>query len=289
MKNKLSSKINISSMQVIKTLQILLQGNFTMNELVDRLNINEKDAIFNNSVVSKYINTCRYCGIEIPKIQNKYFVASMPFGLDLNSNDIDLLEKIQQVVKQNMLKKYCQIFDNMINKLKNYSNKKIIKVDKTTYKMTLEIFENAVCEHRKVKFLYKNGAEYICSPIKIVENENKIFFNVIYKNKDKLINSERVAGLSVLTEKFFPKMSNITVTYKMKNGLAKRYSLRENEKILQKLENGDIIISNSGEVKEILFSRLFRYDDLCEILTPKQYREEFKNILDSTLNNYGVS
>ncbi len=289
MKNKLSSKINISSMQVIKTLQILLQGNFTMNELVDRLNINEKDAIFNNSVVSKYINTCRYCGIEIPKIQNKYFVASMPFGLDLNSNDIDLLEKLQQVVKQNMLKKYCQIFDNLINKLNKYSNKKIIKVDKNTYKMTLEIFENAVCEHRKVKFLYKNGAEYICSPIKIVENENKIFFNVIYKNKDKLINSERVAGLSVLTEKFFPKMSNITVTYKMKNGLAKRYSLRENEKILQKLENGDIIISNSGEVKEILFSRLFRYDDLCEILTPKQYREEFKNILDSTLNNYGVS
>ena len=288
MKNKISSKINLSSMQVIKTLQVLMQGNFTMNELVDRLNINEKDAIFNNSVVSKYINTCRYCGIEIPKIQNKYFVASMPFGLDLTSNDIDLLEKLQNVVKQNMLKKYCKIFDDFINKVNKYSNKKIIKVDKNTYKMTLEIFENAVCEHRKVKFLYKNGAEYICSPIKIVENGNKVFFNVSYKNKDKLINSERVSGLSVLSEKFFPRISNVTVTYKMKNVLAKRYALRENEKILQRFENGDIVISNSGEVKEILFSRLFRYDDLCEILTPKQYREEFKNILDNTLSNYGV-
>lgn len=288
MKSKVSSKINLSSMQVIKTLQVLMQGNFTMNELVDRLNINEKDAIFNNSVVSKYINTCRYCGIEIPKIQNKYFVASMPFGLDLTSNDIDLLEKLQNVVKQNMLKKYCKIFDDFINKVNKYSNKKIIRVDKNNYKMTLEIFENAVCEHRKVKFLYKNGAEYICSPIKIVENGNKVFFNVSYKNKDKLINSERVSGLSVLSEKFFPRISNVTVTYKMKNVLAKRYALRENEKILQRFENGDIVISNSGEVKEILFSRLFRYDDLCEILTPKQYREEFKNILDNTLSNYGV-
>ncbi len=288
MKSKVSSKINLSSMQVIKTLQVLMQGNFTMNELVDRLNINEKDVIFNNSVVSKYINTCRYCGIEIPKIQNKYFVASMPFGLDLTSNDIDLLEKLQNVVKQNMLKKYCKIFDDFINKVNKYSNKKIIRVDKNNYKMTLEIFENAVCEHRKVKFLYKNGAEYICSPIKIVENGNKVFFNVSYKNKDKLINSERVSGLSVLSEKFFPRISNVTVTYKMKNVLAKRYALRENEKILQRFENGDIVISNNGEVKEILFSRLFRYDDLCEILTPKQYREEFKNILDNTLSNYGV-
>ena len=64
-KNKLSQKKNLSSMQVIKTLQILLQGDYTMNELIEQLNANESEPIFNNSVVSKYINTCRYCGIEI--------------------------------------------------------------------------------------------------------------------------------------------------------------------------------------------------------------------------------
>ncbi len=287
MKNKVSSKINISSMQVIKTLQVLLQGNYTMNELVDRLNFKEKDAIFNNSVVSKYINTCRYCGIDIPKIQNKYFVASMPFGLDLTSNDIDLLEKLQNVVKENIIKKYCKFFDDFIERINKYSNKQIIKVDKSTYKMSLELFENAMCERRKVKFLYKNGSEYICTPLKLVENGDRVFFNVLYKNREKLINSDRVSGLSILSEKFFPRMSDVTVTYKMKRELAKRYVLRENEKILQKFENGDIVISNNGEVKDILFSRLFRYDDLCEILTPKNYREEFKTILESTLSNYG--
>ena len=63
MPKKLSQKKNLSSMQVIKTLQTLLQGNFTMNELIEKLNANESEPIFNNSVVSKYINTCRYCGI----------------------------------------------------------------------------------------------------------------------------------------------------------------------------------------------------------------------------------
>ena len=70
---KLSNKKNISSMQVLKTLQVLLQGNYTMQELVSILNENENEHLFNNSVISKYINTCRYCGIDIQKIHNKYF------------------------------------------------------------------------------------------------------------------------------------------------------------------------------------------------------------------------
>ena len=35
--NKISIKKNLSSMQVLKTLQVLLQGNFTMQELIERL------------------------------------------------------------------------------------------------------------------------------------------------------------------------------------------------------------------------------------------------------------
>ena len=97
--SKLSVKKNLSSMQVLKTLQVLLQGNFSMSELVERLNRNETEPVFNNSVISKYINTCRFCGIDIPKIHNKYFVASMPFGLELTNSDINLLENLQNIIK----------------------------------------------------------------------------------------------------------------------------------------------------------------------------------------------
>ena len=86
-------------MQVLKTLQVLLQGNFTMQELIERLNKSEEEPVFNNSVISKYINTCRYCGINILKIHNRYFVASMPFGLELTSGDIGLLERLQNIIR----------------------------------------------------------------------------------------------------------------------------------------------------------------------------------------------
>ena len=63
-------KKNQSSMQVLKTLLVLLEGNYTMQELVEKLNEKEKESVFNSSVVSKYINTCRHCGIEIIKVDN---------------------------------------------------------------------------------------------------------------------------------------------------------------------------------------------------------------------------
>ena len=46
-------KRNQSSMQVLKTLQLLLEDNYTMSELIEKLNEKEDEPIFNNSVVSK--------------------------------------------------------------------------------------------------------------------------------------------------------------------------------------------------------------------------------------------
>ena len=93
-------KTNIAGMQVIKTLLMLLEDNYTMSELVQNLNNAEKEAIFNNNVISKYINTCRYCGVEIAKIHNKYFVTKLPFGLNLTTTELDLLYDLQSLAAE---------------------------------------------------------------------------------------------------------------------------------------------------------------------------------------------
>lgn len=287
MSSKASLKKNISSMQVLKTLQVLLQGNFTMNELIEKLNQNESEPIFNNSVISKYINTCRHCGIDIPKIHNKYFVASMPFGLNLTNSDINLLENLQNIIKEKMTSKYLKLFDNFVEKLNRYSNKKIARVEKDSYKITTELFENAVLEKRKIKLMLKNKVIMECIPQKMVENKGKTFFNVYYNNKERMIDSDRVSGIEVLTQKFIQNFNDPSVIFVLKGELACRYTLRENEQLLDSPEPGCITVSNRGESKEILFARLLRYDSKCEIITPKSYREEMIQILDNTLKNYG--
>ena len=135
--------------------------------------------------------------------------------------------------------------------------------------------------------MFKNRAIMDCIPIQITENKGKTFFNVFYKNKERMVDSSRVSGLEVLRDKFVYSFNEPSVVFILKGELARRYSLRENEQILPCAEADCIAVSNRGENKEILFARLLRYDDKCEIQTPKIYREEMRKILDNALSNYG--
>lgn len=282
-----SVKKNLSSTQVLKTLMVLLQGNYTMQEIVSKLNSNESVPVFNNSVISKYINTCRYAGINIPKIHNRYFVTNLPFGFELTVNDTGILELMQNVIKEEMSSKCNKIFDNFLEKINRYSNKKIVRVEKETFHMSAELFELAVSEKRKVRLMHKNKIIQDCIPISVVENKDKTYFHVIYKNKEKMIDSSRISGIQVLSEKYIQNFNDQVVIFELKAPLAQRYNLRENERLMKKFDGHSITVSNHGESKEILFSRLLRYDDKCEIINPKSYREEMRQIISCALSNYG--
>ena len=56
-KTSMAIKTNTSSYQVLKTLKFLLEDNYSMVELIERLNMGEEKPKYNHSVVSKYINT----------------------------------------------------------------------------------------------------------------------------------------------------------------------------------------------------------------------------------------
>lgn len=287
MGTKEAVKRNQSSMQVLKTLQLLLDNNYTMAELIQHLNMNEKEPIFNNSVVSKYINTCRFCGIEIPKIHNRYFVANLPFGLDLSSRELDLLGDLQRTVRSTMSKKADNIFSDFIANLSEYSNKSIMRVEPKTSQMVYELFDTAIAEKRKIKLMFRAKAVFECIPLGITQKKGKNCFNVIHNGKEKTISVERISGIEMMDEKFEHDSSQ-EVIFRITGGLAQRYSLRENEKIITNELPDNIVVSNIGESKEELFARLLRYDTCCEILYPVHYREEMKTLIDEMLDNYGA-
>lgn len=280
-------KKNQSSIQVIKTLKTLLEDNYTMQELVQKLNEKENEPIFNSSVVSKYINTCRYCGIDIIKIHNKYYVTSMPFGMDISNKDLDLFIMLQESAKNNFSVRANKAFDKLITNISKYSNKQIIRIEKKTANVTFELFERAILEKRKIVFMFKAKAVMECIPLGIVENKGRTYFNVLSENKEKMILVDRITGLEVLDVKFYPNTCDRTVVYKLTGGLASRYTLRENEMLIKNDLPNSIIVSNKSEPQEILFSRLMRYDKDCEIISPIDYRKSMSEIIDKTLANYG--
>ena len=251
------------------------------------LNKNEPDEIFNNSVVSKYINTCRYIGCYIPKINNKYILTTLPFGLELSFKDINILQKLQAIVEKDMSQSCLNTFDKFMNKLSKYSNKRLAAIEKNSPTLSYELFERAVAKKYKVKLIFKNQAELACIPLKIDEVNEKTFFYV-YNKRTRIIDRSRITGVELLDEKFIDPFDGNQVTiYKLTGGLAKRYSARQNESV-EILSDGSILVTNKNENKDMLLSRLLRYQDSCELLKPKAYRDEFKQLIDETLKNYGI-
>jgi len=282
----ISQKINISSLQVLKTLQILMQGDYSMNELIELLNENEQEPIFNNSVISKYINTCRYCGIEIPKIYNKYCVSSVPFGMNLTTKEVDLLKATQTFVNDEMSARSSSLMDSLVEKISRFSSREIVRVQKQEFSFSVELFERAIAKRKKVKLLFKNQYTLECVPISVTNENKKLFFNV-YDKRIRNIEASRLSAVEISGRRFIdPFGGEQVVLFKLYNPLAKRYEARPNESVTIN-SDGTILVQNRNENLEMLYSRLLRYDDKCEIVQPKWCRDDMKDMINKMLENYG--
>ena len=148
-----------------------------------------------------------------------------------------------------------------------------------------EIFEKAVAKKRKVKLLFKNQTVCECIPLQIVETDKKRYFKVYYK-KERMIDINRLSGLEVTDNKFVSSYGGEqSVIFRLTAPLAQRYEPREGENTNMNAD-GSLDVINRTEPKEILFSRLMRYDTKCEIISPKSYRAEFQQMINDTLKNY---
>lgn len=211
----------------------------------------------------------------------------MPFGFDLELSEIKILQMFHEIISKSMSSKQLSIFNSFLSKIERYSNKKIVRVDKKEFILSFEIFAKAIAKKRKIKLIFKNKAELECIPINISEDSGKVFFNV-YNKRIRNIDISRLAGIELLNAEFVDIFDgNQVAVFKLKGDLAKRYELRENE-TLQVNSDGSISVTNRNENKDLLLSRLLRYENLCEIIRPKTYREEFIQILNDTLANYGL-
>ena len=282
-----SKKMNIASLQVMKTLLALLENNFSMQELIEYLNKKEKEAVFNNNVLSKYINTCRACGVVIPKIQNKYIIAKMPFGLNLSVDDVDLLIQMQKICRESFSQKINNGFNAFIKNINKYSNKTILKVQKETINISYEAFEKAIIEERKIRLTFKNKSSIDCIPLSITTHQKRTYFRIKENNIEKSIAVDKIIGIEILNEMFkTPDYEHNQAIFEVRGALAHRYNLRENEVLLRQ-DNNAITIENTGEDMNLLLSRLLRYDSLCEVKAPATYRTEIIKIINDTLANYG--
>ena len=283
--NKIA-KINEASYRVLKTLQYLFESDLSMNELIDVMQKNV-DPKFNNFVASKYINTCKCCGVDIQKVNGKYALINIPFSNKFSDDETELLYEIKQVGESLKTEKISQIISSLFNKLHITYFKSEYGLKSSINRRIIKTFEKALAVNSEIDIVYEKGNVIHCQPVAINTKDKKVMFKV--KHNDKLIYvfPDEVIDIEVTDANAKKaKFAANEVIFELKGKLAKRYQLRENEQIIKYKANGSIVISNKYEDKKELLHRLMRYDSLCKVLKPTECVDEIKGMIRDALKNY---
>lgn len=280
------SKVNLASLKVLYTLQLLFERDLSMADLIKYYELYHNEYI-SNFVMSKYINTCRYCGIDIKKINNKYAIQNFPIGISFSTAEVSLFKELKNCCEKMRLKTLIENMQGVLDKVNRCSERPISPVATSAIKdKKIKHFEKACIVGQKVKIIFNDGTSLQCEPVETKIGEERVILTVFDGTDSRELNPHDIKEVNILPQKANTKFIPTTVLFELKNNFAKKYQIRDNEQVLRINSAGDFIITNRFEDKSKLLHRLMRYGDNCKIISPKSYVNDMKKLIDDTLSNY---
>ncbi|MCQ2789512.1 MAG: WYL domain-containing protein [bacterium] len=301
-KQQITSKYCETSVRVIETLLLLLNNKLSTNDILNYFRISHPDSKINNKeVILKYFNTLKVAGYEIQKEKEKYYINTSPKQINFTEKELEAKELLENIITQfpktkniAQIKNLFQNIDKHYKKspLKNTSSTQVkLDIKTENIEKTLEKLEQYCKDKQKLKIEIKDTKEnktIIATPLEIIFKNNHFVFSTYTQTTNNITN---IPLNKIIKIEQFPTIANTnaphsTISFELKDRLAKAYKLKDGEKIIDIKQNGNIVVTNNTEDKNELIERLLRYGKFCEILTPKTVRDEIKTIIKNAIKNY---
>ncbi len=292
--------------RVFETLKFLINQPASVEDIIRHLESLEMcgEKNYSKAVVYKYLTTLKFAGITLLRHKCKYEVKNLPFKINLTENNLKALSILNEVIEttpeKNLSETITQFFYQLKMRYALQSQKeleicedvkKIIKKPSQTQTQHIKEYEKYCQDGLKLKITYINllGEEVslIYEPIeaKYVNNQVKLICYCTNPSGFVEFTSTQIKKIEQTPSKSSNRFFSSTTAFKLKGKLAKRYTLRNEEHVLCE-ENGEITVINQKEPKNLLFARLMRYGENCEIISSKQDRKTMKALIKNTLLNY---
>lgn len=304
---KTIQKISDTSVRVLETLKILFNNSASIQDIIHYFEkFDQNNRIYTNEAVLKYINTFKVFGFKFVKNKDKYVILNSFNQFNFDESDLKsiyLIEKFNEAFPEEKIKSEINKFLQDLEK--HFSNNSKILAHNLTkpdfvnfsynyskYSELIREYENYCSDRQKLKITYrnqnKNEVSIMVEPNEIKYIRNEIYLSVYNPVSAQIqdINFNSIIKIDQLPLKSNPVGMFSSVTFCIKDRLAKSYKLHESEKLLQVNPDGSSIILNQKEDRILLLKRLMRYGEYCEIISPKDFREEMKQTIRKTLQNY---
>lgn len=303
----MTKEMNNTCVRVLETLKYLSEGQVSISDIIKHFESNDPNKrVYSHVAILKYLNTLKVFGFKIDKVKDKYILKNFPFTINFSEDDLKgiiiLKESLNSFPERKTKEELSKFFNDI--EMRFDKNARTLYEDLQSnlhrdfssdygdFANKIRIYEKYCMDNQKLKITYKdvsNGeTTLLCDPKEIKYDINKIYF-IVYNpsygtSLDILIND--IIEVSQLPSIASNSILQMKVIYKLKGELAKRYRLRDNEQLQAKESCGDVLIINENEDKNLLLRRLLRYNSLCEVISPRFFREEMINTIDKMLANY---
>lgn len=307
-------KISEAAFRVLNLLKILNEKPLSSEEISELLSDESSDEIASKEVVSRYINTLRNAGYRLsrPTLSNdyQYSLEKSPVSIKLDKQDIKTLVQLEKYISNLFQLKMKESFSIFMDKLFRYmKDEDILLVNRhrtncnspddsrsqrlVNYSALIRNIEKYCNDGQRIKIIYRtdygSDINLVFEPDSIRYDSMCAYicgFNII-TGESQMLNIENIIEVSQQPVKIkFNKMIS-PVKFKLKGRLAKGYTAYEDEKILEKNSNGtEIIVVAYPSDKDMLFRRLLRYGENCEVVSSSFDREKMTDMVEQTLQNY---
>lgn len=295
-----------TGLRILEILKILLNGNLSKNDLINKLNTNSDiEQVYTFEAFIKYFNTVELMGLKLNREKNIYKLENALTYLKLNAKEkelyLKLLSKVNHLYderRENAVKaltyRTLKYFNNEIpqSTVDGIFENRQTGLGADKQRCITETINKFINDKLMVKIDYgrKNGTvSSLVVEIRKAEQINGKMVLTCYspeKRRNKKIFLDSVVSFSQLPDKVSEAKIMNTIVFEVYGRLAYLYKLKPSEKVIN-FSDSHLIISNSEEDKDSLLRRLLKYGENCKVIKPAEVREEFISLTGEILKNLG--
>lgn len=299
-------QISLTGTRSLVLLGLLIQAPRSLEEIREefiKLNIMQEHN--SNDILRIDLNTLRSIGCEISradkKTNNKYVLLKHPFNIDITEEEIHLLKRALNKIKEHAdlesLVKYAELFNKIAEHVSNNDIKEQFIGLSPLKKYSMENINELrfYCKHKKeLKILYKTPTkdkpmEMEVNAQNLVFKNDKIYLYGFDKSKEEVVTLNIKRILKILGCKDCDDSNNATPTpikvkFKLNNfGVS---GLDENEKILEGDAANGFFVEGCYHNNFTAVQRILSFGSACTVIEPEDFKNNIINILKKMRNLY---